>query len=163
MNIAKIATRHWFYLLLPIWLAASWAFRSSHPWDVQPAFGEAITLIDWCIFVPVTFAICYRSMTRRALVMRILALVCGGIWLAGKIVPPEAQTLLQNWGSIRWLGLSILLLFEVGAIIAMLRIVFGAAPDQHVLERQGIPPFLAKIMIAEAKFWKWLWSRLTGK
>ena len=163
MNFAAVATRHWFYLLLPVWLAASWAFRSSHPWGAEPAFGEAITLIDWCIFVPATFALCYRSMTRRALALRVLALVCGRIWLAGKIVPPEAQTLLQNWGSIRWLGISILLLFEVVAFAAVLRVVFGTAPDPQVLEREGIPPLVAKIMIAEAKFWKWVWTRLTGR
>lgn len=163
MNIAAVASRNWFYLLLPIWALATWDFQSAHPWDVQPGLGEAITLFDWCVFVPATFAICYRNMSRRALALRVLAMMCGGIWLAGKIVPPDAQTLLQDWGGVRWVGLSVLLLFEVAAVAAMLRIVFGAAPDPRALEQQGIPPLVAKLMIAEANFWRWIWTRLTGK
>jgi hypothetical protein len=63
----------------------------------------------------------------------------------------------------RWVGLSALLLFEIAALVAMLRVVFGAAPDPRELEEQGIPLVLAKLMIAEAKFWRWLWARLAGK
>jgi hypothetical protein len=163
VNIGTIASRHWFYLLIPIWVASSWSLRSSYTWDVQPNVGEAIVLFDWCIFVPATFAVCYRTMTPSSLALRVLALMCGGIWVAGKMVPPDAQMLLRDWSSIRWLGLSIVLLFEVAAMAAMLRIVFGEAPDPRALEQQGIPPFVAKLMIAEAKFWRWLWARLAGK
>ena len=163
MKIASVIGHNWFYALLPLWLLASFEFRSTHPWEAQPQLGEAITLFDWCIFVPVTFAICYRGMSRRALFLRVLALVCGGVWLAGKLVPADSQYLLQSIGTIRWVGLSVLLLFEMAAFVAILRVVFGATPDPRALEEQGIPPFVVKIMIAEAKFWRWLWGRLTGK
>lgn len=163
MKIASVIGRNWFYALVPIWLLASLAFRATHQWDEQPQLGEAITLFDWCIFIPITFAICYRGMSGRALVLRCLALVCGGVWLAGKLVPVDAHNLLQSLGAMRWVGLSALLLFEMAAVVAMLRVVFGAAPDPRELEQQGIPPFLVKLMIAEAKFWRWLWGRLTGK
>ncbi|GGC24155.1 hypothetical protein GCM10011371_09800 [Novosphingobium marinum] len=163
MKVASAIGRNWFYALLPLWLIASLGFRSTHPWASQPQLGEAITLFDWCIFIPLTFAICYRGMSRRALFLRVLALICGGIWLAGKLVPADAQNLLQTMGAMRWLGLSVVLLFEVAAIVAMLRIVFGATPDPRALTDQGIPPIVARLMIAEAKFWRWLWACLTGK
>ncbi|MGC6398977.1 hypothetical protein ACNI3Q_00165 [Sphingomonas sp. FW199] len=163
MKIASVISRNWFYALLPVWLLASMGFRVTHPWDAQPQLGEAVTLFDWCVFIPITFAICYRSMSRRALTLRLVALMCGGIWLAGKLVPVNAQNLLQDIGGMRWVGLSVLLLFEIAALVAMLRVVFGATPDPRVLQEQGIPPIIAKLMIAEAKFWRWLWGRLTGK
>jgi hypothetical protein len=163
MNIASATCRNWFYLLLPIWALASWRLRSSHPWGAEPALGEAIALFDWCVFVPATFAICYRGMPSRALALRVLALVCSGIWVAGKIVPHDAQNLLQETGGIRLAGLSIMVLFEVAATAAMLRVVFGAVPDQRALEQQGLPPLIAKLMIAEARFWRWVWTRLSGK
>lgn len=163
MNAGAIATRHWFYLLLPIWLAAAWQFRSSHPWITQPALGEAITLFDWCVFVPATFAICYRAMPRRALAIRILSLMCGGLWLSGRLVPADAQAILHDWGGIRWIGLALLVLLEVAATAAMLRVVFGATPDEAALHRQGIPPLVARLMIAEARFWRRLWAWLTGR
>ncbi len=163
MNIAAAIRRNWFYALLPVWALATWGFNVIHPWDDQPRLGEIITLFDWCIFVPLTFALCYRDMSRRALVLRLLALMCGGIWLAGRIVPEGAQSLLLDWSGVRWAGLSVLLLFELAAFVAMLRILFGATPDPRALEEQGIPPVVAKLMIAEAKFWRWIWARLTGK
>jgi hypothetical protein len=44
--------------------------------------------------------------------------------------------------------------------IAVLRVLFGADPDPKELERQGMPPLLARLMLAEARFWRWVWSRL---
>jgi hypothetical protein len=163
MKIASVIGRNWFYALLPIWLLASVGFRATHPWDAQPQFGEVVTLFDWCVFIPMTFAICYRSMSRRALTLRLLALMCGGVWLAGKLVPADAQSLLRSMGGMRWVGLAVLLLFEIAAFVAMWRVIFGAKPDPRVLEEQGIQLIMAKLMIAEAKFWRWLWGRLTGK
>ena len=83
--------------------------------------------------------------------------------MAGKLVPSDAQNLLLVIAPMRWIGLSVLMLVEVVAFVAILRVVFGAKPDPRVLEEQGIPPIVANLMIAEAKFWRWLWGCLTGK
>lgn len=157
-----LARRNWFYALLPVWALASWGLWVTHSWNEQPLLGEAIVLFDWCLFVPATFALCYRGMPPRALALRLTGLACGGIWLAGQIVPAESQFILLGLSGVRWLGLSVLLLFEMAAIAAMARIVFGQSPDPRRLERQGIPPLVAKAMIAEARFWRWVWARLTG-
>ncbi len=162
-TIARAARKHWFYAVLPILLGAALNFRATHPWADQPRFGEAATLFDWCLFVPFLYAICYRKMPRRALAMRTLALVCGGIWIAGKIVPDPAETILAQWGWLRAIGIGVLVLAEGAALIAVLRVAFGSSPDPAELERQGIPPLLVKLMLAEARFWRWVWSRLQGK
>ena len=162
MNIKTTVTQHWFYCLLPLWLAAAWAFRSDFPWQTDPGLGEAITLIDWCVLVPTMFVICYWGMSPKALALRVLALICGGIWLAGKIVPVGSQIILQEWSGVRWIGLTILALFELGVLVATLRIVYGSPPDPQALEEQGIPPFIARLIIAEARFWRRVCNLLRG-
>jgi hypothetical protein len=162
-KIARAARTHWFYVMLPVLLTAALNFHATHPWTAHPRFGEAATLFDWCFFVPFLYAICYRAMPRRALAMRTLALVCGGIWIAGKIVPDPAKTILEEWGWLRAVGMGALLLAEGAALIAVLRVAFGSSPVPAELERQGMPPLLVKLMLAEARFWRWVWSRLQGK
>lgn len=162
-RIAGWGQHHWFFLLLPFWLVAALGFRATHPWSEQPALGEAATLFDWCVFVPALYVLCYRTMPRRALMLRTLALVCSGIRIAGKIVPAAAESVLTDLGWLRSAGITVLVLFEGLALVAMLRVIFGAAPNAAELERQGIPPLIARMMLAEARFWRWLWTRLRGR
>lgn len=162
LRIATAARQNWFYLVLPVLLGIAFGFRATQPWGDQPRFGEAATLFDWCLFVPFLYAIWYRDMPRRALALRTLALACGGLWIAGKIVPDSAKTILAQWGWLRSVGITFLVLAEGAALITVLRIVFGSAPDPKELEKQGMPPVLVKLMMAEARFWRWLWLRLRG-
>jgi hypothetical protein len=163
MSAGHIFRRHWFYVLLPVWFAAAFAFSAAHPWAAEPRLGEAITLFDWCVFVPLLFAVCYRDMPGRALLVRTVATFCGGVWIAGKVVPDNAQFVLQDWADIRWVGLAVVMLFEIAAIVTILRILFGTAPNASELERQGLPAIVVKLTLAEARFWKWVWQRLNGK
>jgi hypothetical protein len=89
-----------------------------------------------------------------------LAVVCGGIWIAAKIVPDQAETILSELGWVSGLGIAVLAAFEGVAFVAVLRILFGSEPDAFALGRQGIPPLLVKFMLAEARFWRWVWLRL---
>ncbi len=156
----NVAERHWFYLVLPFLLTAALTFRASYPWQLDPKLGEAATIFDWCVFVPLTYAVCYRNMPRRALALRTVAMVCGGIWIAAKIVPDQTETILRQLGWVRGLGIAVLAIFEGMAFVAAMRILFGGEPNAVALERQGIPPLLVKLMLAEARFWRWVWSRL---
>jgi hypothetical protein len=161
--IATAARRHWFYLVWPFLLAAALMFRATHPWSDAPGFGEATTLFDWCVFVPALHAICYRAMPRRALALRTLALICGGAWIAGKIVPDSAEVILAQWSWLRAPAMAVLLLAEGMALIAIVRLTFAPTPDSRALEKQGLPPLVVKLMLAEARFWRWLWARIRGR
>lgn len=162
-TIMRSAWHHWFYLSLPVLLGMALTFRATHPWADQPVLGEATTLFDWCLFVPFLYVLCYRHMPRRALALRTLALMCGGLWIAGKLVPDPAEAILSQWGWLRGVGLTVLVIAEAVASIAILRLAFGTAPDATKLEQQGIPPSLAKLMLAEARFWRAIWASLRGK
>jgi hypothetical protein len=142
-------------------MAASLNFHFAHDWQAQPHFGEAVALFDWCLFVPALYALCYRKIrSAKAVAIRVLALTCAGIWVAGHMVPDPAQTVLRDWAWVRGLGLAGLLLLEAGAIIAMFRIAFSKDPSAQALTDSGVPPILARMMLAEARFWRWLFSRL---
>ena len=158
------ARRHWFYLLLPVWLSSSLALHRSFDWGTAPRAGEAIALFDWCLFMPALFALCYwHSLTRRALLIRVIALALGGLWIASAITPDEAELMLRGSSSLRIVGLTVLALLEGAVLVAVLRIAYSKEPDMAELERQGLPPLLARLMVAEARFWRWLWAKLRGR
>lgn len=155
--------RHWFYLLLPLWVLASVNLHFSFEWTAQPRAGELATLFDWVVFVPALYALCYRgTLSGRALAIRLLAFACSGVWIAGKVVPDPAEGLLLQWGWLRGVGVTALVAVEGLAMLAVLRVAFSANPDPLELERQGIPPIVAKMMLAEARFWRWIWGKLHG-
>ncbi len=156
----NLARRHWFYHVLPLLLTTALTFRASYPWQLDPKLGEATTIFDWCVFVPLIYAVCYRNMPRRALVLRTLAMVCGGIWIAAKLVPDQTETILHELGWARGLGIAVLAIFEGMAFVAAMRILFGGEPDTVALEHEGMPPLLVKLILAEARFWRWIWSKL---
>ena len=88
------------------------------------------------------------------LALRILALFCAGIWVVGQMVPAAAHFVLAQWGWLRGAGLIAPAVAEALACVAMLRVLFGAAPDPSVLERHGVPRAVAKLMLAEVRFWR---------
>jgi len=159
----QVIRRHWFYLLLPLWLTASWNFHLTFDWSTRSAIGEAVALFDWCLFMPALHALCYRRLSLRALAIRTVALACTGLWIAGLMVPDPAEAVLRDLYPLRTAGSALLVLIEVMASIAILRVAFGAEPDAEALIRHGIPPLLARLMLAEARFWRWVWNRLRGR
>ena len=153
--------QHWFYALLPLWAAAAINFHLVHPWQQQPRLGEAVVLFDLCLFVPALYVLCYRKQrVPRVVALRVVALVCAGIWIAGRMVPDGAETLLRDWGWLRGIGIAVLAMGEVAAVVVMFRIVFSKTPDPKALIDSGIPPLIARMMLAETRFWRWLFSRL---
>jgi hypothetical protein len=162
-SISSLSRRHWFYIALPICLLVSLQFQRTFSWAADPAFGEAVTLFDWCIFLPALFALCYRDMPIKALAIRMLALACGGFWVAGMIVPDTSEEILREWSWLRGAGLAVVVVFEIAALVVIVRMAFGGTANAADLERQGMPPFIAKLMLAEARFWRWVWNKLHGR
>lgn len=161
MQVVARVKQHWFYLLLPLSLVASLNFHLAHPWQQQPRLGEAIALFDWCLFVPALYALCYRrSQAPRAVALRTVALVCSGMWIASRMVPDGAQTLLLELGWVRWIGIAVVLVAEGFVLVAMLRIAFSPKPEAKALVDAGVPALLARMMVAEARFWRWLFAKL---
>lgn len=162
-RLTMTVRRHWFVALLPILLLTSYGFGRTHDWTTAPRMGEAATLFDWCLFVPLLFVVCYRHLPPRVLLLRTLALVCSGIWIAAFVVPDAAETILPELRWARWGGIAILIAVELAVVVAAVRLAFGKRASADALERLGIPAFAARLMLLEARLWTWVYRRLTGR
>ena len=162
--LARTAGRHWFYLLLLFAAIIAFPFRAAMDWRHDAALGEAAVLFDWCVFLPAMFLLCYRrTMPPRALALRLVGLICGGLWVAALIVPDGSERMIGSVAWLRYPGLALLLVMEAFALVAMLRLTFGGDPDPAALQRLGVPAPVARLMLLEARFWRWAWRSLRGR
>lgn len=155
--------RHWFYLLLPFAVAASLTLRSSIDWRSEAFRMEATTLFDWCVFLPAMFVLCYRrELTAGALAVRTVGIACAGLWAARLIVPDDHERLIAAVAWLRYPGMAVLLAAEALVLVALFKVTFSKTPDPGELVRLGVPSFVARLMLAEARFWRWAWRKLRG-
>lgn len=159
MDRARIggwAAANWFLLCAPFLALAGLAFSRSVAWPQDGGVAEAVLLFDACVSLPLLYALCYRGrLNGWRLALRMLAVACLGIWLVAWLVPPASQTLLPHFGWARIVGLGVLVLVELRLVIAALRMVFGGnASAEEVAASTGAPPFIARLMVLEARFWK---------
>ena len=162
---ARWSRDNWFILALPLLLACSLLLTRATDWESEARAIEAVTLFDWCVTVPLLYALCYRRrMPMKRLAVRVLALACLGVWTAAQLVPVGAQILLADLGWVRIAGLCVLLLVELRLLVAALRIAFSTgATAERIAEASGAPPMLAKLMLLEARFWRAVWRLFRGR
>lgn len=148
---------HWFVPALVLILGALWLVARDPTFMAQG--GETAVLADLCLTVPVLYVLCYRRRHSTAqLGLRALALACLGIWMGSWIIPEPDQSLLSRLGPLRVAGLVVLALIELRLLVALLRLVFGPETSSAEISRAtGAPPFVAKLMLLEARFWKAVW------
>jgi hypothetical protein len=163
--IARIDVRerlaaHWFVPAFALILGALWLLARDPAFMAQG--GEAAILADLCLTAPILYVICYRrAHSRLQLGFRTLALACLGIWLGFRIIPPADQSLLTGLAPLRVAGLIVLAVVELRLAVAMLRILFGRETSAEEISRStGAPPFVARLMLLEARFWKAVWRLL---
>ena len=156
--------RNWFLPLLAFLLAVELAFTRSIDWS-QPRMPEAAVLFDLCLFIPALHFLCYRRrLALKPLLIRTAALAFLGVYLASKLIPAEAQSLLAELGWARTAGLALLALIELRLLVLALKLVFGGrATAAEIAERTGAPPWIARLMLIEARFWKWVWRWIRGR
>lgn len=164
LTSSGLARRYWFYLLLPALLLASYGMSASADWRTDARAAEAALLFDWCLFVPALYALYLRpSVGGRALALRVLALACGGLWFARLLVPDTSEVVLAAVAPLRWIGIGVLVLAELAVVAALVRLTFSGDPDREAVERHGVPPLLARLMVMEARLWRRVRARLRGR
>lgn len=160
-GLAGWARRNWFLPLLAALLAIEWAFARTIDWPRDGA-AEAVILFDLCLFVPALHYLCYRRVLAwKPLLIRTAALASLGIYLASHLVPAEAQHLLAGLGWARLVGFAVLAALELWVLVKVVKLVFGSATTaEEISATSGAPPWIARLMLIEARFWKWLWRLL---
>ena len=150
---------NWFWPLAAVLGGAVWALSTIPSVPMTPGF-EGTLLFDALITLPVLFVVCYRrSFTTKALMIRVIALQCAGIWLAAQLVPVDGQSILPYLTWVRWAGLAIITLFEIRLVLAVVKLQLKPTTRQDELEAAGMPPLLAKLAMLEARFWRWILRR----
>jgi hypothetical protein len=91
-----------------------------------------------------------------------------GIWLALKLVPEPERDLLVYVAPLRYLGLVALAYLELVVVIAIYRSVLrgGSVEEAASKAPSDMPPWLAKLLALEARFWLKVWraiKRFTGR
>jgi hypothetical protein len=149
---------NWFLPLLAFLLAIELAFTRSIDWS-QPHMPEAAVLFDLCLFIPALHFLCYRrKLALKPLLIRTAALAFLGVYIASWLIPREAQSLLAELGWARTAGFVAVALIELRLVFLALKLVFGGrATADEIAERTGAPPWIARLMLIEARFWKWVW------
>ena len=159
-SVVSKVRENWFAPLVALLLVVAWfAARPSGP--IAGDRLELALVFDVLVTIPVLFVLCYRGRMRaRAMAIRVIGLQCLGLLLASWIVPSEQQQLLPKLGAARWIGLTLLAYFEAKLAWITIRTVFAADAKLEHLTDQGVPAVIAKLMLLEARFWKWVGSRL---
>ena len=163
-SLIEIGRRHWFYLLLPLWLAAGWNLSVTPEAVADPVMMERVFLFDFGLFLPVLYFLFLKSrVTLRAAVLRSVALAAAGLALAAWLLPAGTGQVLPVLAWLRWVALPAIIVIELAALVAVVRYVYGGDPKEQTLVDQGMPPIIARLMIAEARFWKRVFAWLAGR
>ena len=156
--IAEKLKQNWFWPVAILLWAAVWFLVRQMPQDI-PANYEYAVLADVFITMPLLLWLCYRSqLTKKALLLRVVGAVSLGIWLASQMLQPEHQTILPLLGSLRNIGLGVAIAIELWLFVSILKIVFKKETTSQVLVDQGVPEYMAKLMLLEARFWRWVFG-----
>ncbi|QBB70531.1 hypothetical protein ELE36_09235 [Pseudolysobacter antarcticus] len=141
--------------------ALGWAVTHvlSHP---APAWTA---LTDFCVTMPLIGAWFARRTPKLAL-RRALLLFGIGLLAARLLLPVETLPMFGAFANLRTFGMAILGLFEIGAVLAMLRMLVASRADENpellieanISKRFGAHP-AAGIFKAEARMWLHLLSR----
>ncbi|HEX8216794.1 MAG TPA: hypothetical protein VF577_04950 [Allosphingosinicella sp.] len=159
------ALANWFVLVWPALAATSYLLTRTTVWADDGRLVEAATLFDWCITVPFLYWLCYRrTLPAGRLALRLLGLVCVGVWIAAQLVPESEQVLLSRLGWARGLGIALLMLIELRVMIAVTGLIFsGNGTVDEIAQRSGTPPWVARLMLLEARFWRAVWRLIRGR
>jgi hypothetical protein len=154
---------HWYLPAFLAIVAGCWLFARNAAFMAEG--GEAALLIDLCLTAPVLYLLCYaRRQSLRVLLVRTLAIACGGLWLASWLIPADQQQLLGQLAPLRSAGLGVVALLEVAVLVAATRIAFSATGTaRDVTAVTGAPEWVSRLMLWEARLWRGLWFWLTGR
>jgi hypothetical protein len=149
---------NWFVPVLAVLAVSAWLIiRTVDTQDVQQL--ELALLIDIFITIPLLFVLCYRRrLSRAALALRVLALQCSGLLLASWLIPLDQQNLLLAIAPYRWLGIALLVAFEMAIMASVVKMAFKKETKVADLATKGMPEWIARLMLLEAKFWRWLFG-----
>jgi dolichol kinase len=160
-HLRKQLAANWFFPVALILFLAVWGVvKSASALSQADLFNlESALVADAFLTLPVLYWLCFRGrQSKGKLLLGVIAVICSGLWLAGLIVPPSGQALLPQVAWLRYLGLAVIVMVEVRIAVLAVRLVWQPNAKAADLESHGVPPVIAKLMLLEARFWRWVFS-----
>ena len=155
---------YWFYCLLPVWALAAWQISVAPEALAAPLSTERVFLFDFGIFLPVLYFVYLRKRVgAKAAALRSAGIAAAGLALAAWLMPAGEGQVLPWLAWLRWTALPAIIVVELAALVAITRYVYSDRADERQLVEKGMPPIVAKLMLAEARFWKRVWAALSGR
>lgn len=157
--IQRLAIEHWFVLVYGLAIVIGLFIWPTLLRD-DTVLAEMVILFDLSLFLPIIYLLCYRSKQfTQQIALRIMGLAGLGIFLVSWIVPEDMQQILPNLSLGRNFVLVVVILIELIAFIAILKMIFAkdADPDE-IAKKSGAPEIIIKLMLLEARFWKVVWN-----
>lgn len=164
LRVLSFARTSWFYLLLPFWLFSAWSLSQMPEVARDPLLLERVLLFDFAVFLPLLYLFSLRGRLRPfGILVRCIGLALAGLWFAGWLMPQGEGQIIPWLRWLRRLFLPIAIVIEVVAFLAIMKIAYSAEPDEAKLLASGLPRWVARALIAEARFWRWVWRNLSGR
>ncbi len=117
---------------------------------------EIAVLTDFSIVIPIIYVVCFRYHLRRA-VIKVIGLVCLGVWGASVLMPESQQQIIQEISVIRFAGIGVLLFIELKIIISIWKSLFKGSSKETVVKNitqdSDMPPWLAQLLVWETSLW----------
>ncbi len=162
-TIPQWLRRHWFVMAASFIVISDLAVFAFDKLE-NTRLMEAALLADFAIIIPLLYLVYYRADGKRA-VIRAIGLCCLGIWAVGHIVPEAQHNLVAKVSFLRYVGLGVLLLIELRLMIEIYRAMFGNQEQMKTniessVKDANLPPWIARIVMLEALFWRKLWALL---
>ncbi len=158
MTMTEKLKQNWFWPVAAVLWVAVWAIVRLQP-SAVPAQFEYALLADVFITMPLLLWLCYRAqLPMKALLLRMAGVIGLGIWLASKMLAPEQQTILPQLGVLRNIGLGVVIVIEMWLFVSIVKIVFKKETTTDALVEKGVPEVMAKLMLLEARFWRWVFG-----
>ncbi len=152
---------NWFFPVALLLFAAVWSLSKTAGALSQADWPqlEAALIADALLTLPALYWLCFRKRHGKGkMFLGVIAVICSSLWLAGLIVPPAEQDLLQRAAWLRYFGLAVIFLIEARIAVLAFRAIWRPETKVADLEAHGVPPIMAKLMLLEARFWRWVFS-----
>ena len=155
----------WFFLtLLPLAILIEGVFTATLDWSAYPR-SEWVVLVDLCVIMPLLYFVAFSSgASLKTRILHALAIAGLGLLAAKMMVPEANQFLIGQLSQMRAALFVVILAFEAFVIWKVLSALYTKNADAKEIERGfAVPPFIAKLLVLEAKFWKAVWSLIWRK
>lgn len=163
-KLSRPSPKWFFATLLPLALLIEGVFTATLDWSAYPR-AEWVPLVDLCVFLPLVYLVAFSSgAPLKTRIVHALAIAGLGLLAAKMMVPEANQFVIGYLSEVRGALFLVILAVEGFVFWKVLQALYKKGADAKAIERDfAVPPFVAKLLVMEAKFWKAVWSLFRRK